>query len=42
VDEWSDITEDFLNKEYERIINTIWNLEKLNFKYWENKIKNNI
>jgi hypothetical protein len=39
VDKWSDITEDFLNKEYERITNTRWNLEKLNFDYWKNKIK---
>jgi hypothetical protein len=39
VDKWSDITEDFLNKEYERITNTRWDLEKLNFDYWKNKIK---
>jgi hypothetical protein len=42
VNKWSDITEDFLDKEYERITNTKWNLEKLNFDYWKNKIKNNI
>lgn len=42
VDKWSDITEEFLNKEYERITNTKWNLEKLNFDYWENKIKNEL
>jgi len=42
VDRWSDITEEFLNKEYERIINTKWNLEKLNFDYWKNKIKNEL
>ena len=40
VDEWSDITEEFLNKEYERIVNTDWNLEKLKFHYWSDKIKN--
>lgn len=40
INKWSDITEEFLNKEYERIINTKWNLEKLNFDYWKNKIKN--
>jgi hypothetical protein len=39
VNEWSDITEDFLNKEYERILSIKWNLEKLDFKYWEKKIK---
>jgi hypothetical protein len=42
VDDWSDITEDFLNEEYERIINTNWNLEKLNFSYWKNKIINKL
>lgn len=40
VDSWSDITEEFLNKEYNRITNTKWNLEKLNFDYWKNKIQN--
>lgn len=38
VDSWSEISEDFLNSEYERIKNTKWNLEKLNFSYWQNKI----
>lgn len=42
VDKWSDITEEFLNKEYQRITNTKWNLEKLNFDYWGNKIKNEL
>lgn len=42
VNEWSEITEEFLNDEYERIINSKWNTEKLDFVYWENKIKNNI
>ncbi|MCK9446151.1 hypothetical protein M0Q50_04575 [bacterium] len=42
IDNWSDITEDFLNNEYERIINTNFNLEKLNFEYWKKIIKNNI
>jgi hypothetical protein len=40
VDNWEDITEDFLNNEYERITNTKFNLEKLNFGYWKNKIRN--
>jgi hypothetical protein len=40
VDEWEEITEDFLNKEYERICNTIWNREMLTFEYWKNKIRN--
>jgi hypothetical protein len=40
VDDWNEINEDFLNKEYERIYNTKWNLEKLDFNFWKNKIKN--
>jgi len=39
VDDWNEITEKFLYDEYMRIENTEWNFEKLNFKYWENKIK---
>jgi hypothetical protein len=39
VDDWEEITEDFLNKEYERIINSKWNLDKLKMSYWVNKIK---
>ena len=42
VKEWTDITEEFLNKEYEIITNKKWNLEKLYFTYWGNKIKNYI
>lgn len=42
VNNWVDINEEFLKKEYEKIINTDWNLEKLDFNYWENKIKNEI
>lgn len=40
VDDWNEITEDFLNREYERIINTKWNLDKLKMSYWIEKIKN--
>jgi len=40
VDEWEDVTEDFLNKEYERIINSTWNLDKLKMSYWVDKIQN--
>jgi len=40
VHEWEEITEDFLRAEYERISKILWNKEKLNFKYWSNKIKN--
>lgn len=42
VDEWEEITEDFLNNEYIRIINTKYNLEKLDFNYWKNKIRNTL
>lgn len=38
VDDWEDITEDFLNKEYVRITNNEFNIEKLNFLYWVEKI----
>jgi len=41
VDDWSDITEEFLNSEYDRITNSEWNLEKLNMNYWVKKIKSN-
>ena len=39
VNDWKEINEDFLNKEYNRILNNNWNLDKLNFEYWKNKIK---
>lgn len=38
VDDWVEITEDFLNSEYERICNSEWNMEMLTFEYWKNKI----
>lgn len=40
VDKWEDVTEDFLNKEYRRIKSENWNMEKLKFKYWKNRILN--
>lgn len=42
IDKWSDISEDFLNKEYDRITNTKWDLKKMDFFYWENEIKNKL
>lgn len=42
VDEWSEINEEFLNNEYNRITNTIYNLELLTINYWKNKIINTI
>lgn len=41
VDEWSEITKKFLDKEYKRIKNSTWNMDKLNFNYWKNKILTN-
>ena len=40
VDNWNELTEDFLNSEYDRITNTTWNMDKLNMSYWTQKIKN--
>jgi hypothetical protein len=41
VDNWSEINKDFLNKQYDIILNKKWNLEKLNIEYWKNKITMN-
>ena len=40
VDNWEDLTEDFLLSEFKRIKSGVWNLEKLTFEYWKNKILN--
>jgi hypothetical protein len=42
VNSWKEITEELLNDEYERISKTEYNLEKLYFKYWKDKIINTI
>jgi len=39
INEWTDVTQKFLTSENERIINTKWNLDKLEFPYWESLIK---
>lgn len=41
VDSWEEITESFLNLEYNRIVNKIWSLDKLKMEYWSKKIKSN-
>jgi hypothetical protein len=41
VDDWEEITETFLENEYIRITNSKWNLDKLQFEYWKNKIRSN-
>ncbi len=38
VESWEQITEEFLNREYNRIMNTVWNLDKLDMFYWKNEI----
>lgn len=38
IDSWDEITEEFLNNEYERITKNIFNLQKLDFNYWKSKI----
>jgi len=38
IDEWEDLTEEFLLSEYERITSGIYDLDKLTFDYWKNKI----
>lgn len=40
VNNWYDITENFLLKEYDRIANNQWDLSKLDIKYWKNEIQN--
>lgn len=39
VNNWSDVTEKFLNEQYEIINNKQYNFEKIYFSYWENLIK---
>lgn len=38
VDDWGQVTENFLEDEYIRIKSLIWNHSKLGFEYWKNKI----
>lgn len=38
IEDWDQITEEFLNGKYEQIINSEWNMSKLNISYWEQKI----
>lgn len=39
VQNWNEVTEEFLNREYDRIMSTEWNLDKLYMPYWEKLIK---
>lgn len=40
VDSWKEVTEEFLNKEFERIKGQQWNLARTNFTYWRSRIQN--
>jgi hypothetical protein len=40
INNWSEVTIEFLETEQKRIINTNWNLEKLKISYWITKINN--
>jgi len=39
VDDWEEITEEFLFNEFKRMAEIKWNLQKLNFDYWRNEIR---
>ncbi len=39
VDDWTELTEKFLEDEYVRIVHAKWNMDKLKFTYWKNKIQ---
>lgn len=41
VNDWEEVTLEFLSKELERIKTGNWNWGKLTFEYWKNKILNN-
>jgi len=38
VDNWNEVTEEFLYTQYAEITWSDWNMDKLDFKYWKNKI----
>ena len=40
IDSWDEISEEFLNKKYDEITTAQWNMEKLKFSYWKDKITN--
>ena len=39
VNDWEEVTEEFLVRELIRIRSTEWNMEKLTFTYWKNLIE---
>jgi hypothetical protein len=42
VDNWKDVTPEFLEEEYNRIMTSSWNLKKLTIGYWESYIREKI
>ena len=42
VDNWTDVTPEFLEEEYNRIMTSSWNLKKLTIGYWESYIREKI
>jgi len=34
INDWNEVTEEFLEAEYKRITETSWNMEKLKMSYW--------
>lgn len=42
VDNWNDVTEEFLEAKYDEIMSKEWNLDKLKIGYWEDFIRNSI
>jgi len=40
VDDWKEVTEQLLNDKWEYFMKGDWNMEKLTFEYWKNKIVN--
>lgn len=42
VENWEEVTEDFLNQKYEEMINKNWNMDKLKLSYWTDFIKSEL
>lgn len=38
IDDWAELSEEMLKKEYDRITSMTWNMEKLRFRYWKKHI----
>ena len=42
VDDWQEITEEYLNEKYEELCKKEWKYDKLKLSYWKNKIEDSI